>query len=333
MFASILFSFAMLFAPIQEVHTAAPGQVAQVAAAQETPAEQEAAAADPTLVESAHALAEGDHSEEFDILHHVLDERQIQVPFLGYVQLPPAHSWQVGPIDLTPTKYVVFVWLIGILMLLVFIPAGAAARRSHRDGSPARGGHNAVEAIVLFFRDKVIMPNVGHGGEKYVPFIVALFAFILIGNLLGLLPYGGAATANISVTAGLALMAFVVIEAAGMRALGPVGYIRTMVYWNNDLPFLMRLPMALIMTPVEILGKLTKPFALAIRLMANMTAGKIVIYAILGLIFVFGSFAIAIAPVMMVVALTFLKIVVAFLQAYVFALLTSVFIGLIMHAH
>jgi F-type H+-transporting ATPase subunit a len=95
----------------------------------------------------------------------------------------------------------------------------------------------------------------------------------------------------------------------------------------------MRIAMTIIMTPVELLGKLAKPFALAVRLMANMTAGKIVIYAILGLIFLFGSYVIAIAPVVMVVALSFLKIFVALLQAYVFALLTSVFIGMITHAH
>ena len=331
MFASILISFAMLLTPVQDAH--APAAAPGAAAVQDEHAEHATPTGESGLVESAHALAEGEHSEEFDILHHVMDEHQIEVPFMGYVQLPPAHSWQVGPLDLTPTKYVIFVWLIGLLMLVLFIPAGMAARRSHAAGAPPKGGHNAIEAMILFFRDKVIMPNVGHGGEKYVPFIIGLFAFILIGNLLGLLPYGGAATANISVTAGLALMAFVVVEAAGMRALGAVGYIRTMVYWNNDLPLLMRPVMFLIMTPVEILGKLTKPFALAIRLMANMTAGKIVIYAILGLIFVFGSYAVAVGPVAMVVALTFLKIVVAFLQAYVFALLTSVFIGLIMHAH
>ncbi|MEX0912303.1 MAG: F0F1 ATP synthase subunit A, partial [Gemmatimonadota bacterium] len=235
--------------------------------------------------------------------------------------------------DMTPTKYVVFVWLIGLLMLAIFVPAGAAARRAKEQGERPRGRHNAVEAIVLFFRDKVIMPNVGHGGERYVPFVITVFFFILVGNLVGLVPYGAAATANISVTAALAIMAMIVIEGAGMRALGPVGYMRTIVYWNGDLPIAMRIPMALIMTPVELLGKLAKPFALAIRLMANMTAGKIVILAVMGLIFVFGSYAMAIAPVAMVVALSFLKLFVALLQAYVFALLTSVFIGLIMHAH
>jgi F-type H+-transporting ATPase subunit a len=278
-----------------------------------------------------HAASEGDH-ETIDILHHVLDEHEIETPF-GYLQLPEEGSWRVGPLDLTPTKYVVFVWLIGFLMIAIFLPAGRMAKRAREGGEAPRAGHNAIEAIVLFFRDRVVMPNVGHGGERFVPFVITLFFFILFGNLIGLVPYGAAATANISVTAGLAIMAFVVIETAGMRALGPAGYMRTYVYWNNDLPLVVRMVMSIIMTPVEIVGKLAKPFALAIRLMANMAAGKIVIYAVLGLIFLFGSWAIAIAPVVMVVALSFLKIFVALLQAYVFALLTSVFIGLNMHAH
>jgi F-type H+-transporting ATPase subunit a len=271
-------------------------------------------------------------SEAFDILHHVLDERELKTPF-GYVHLPAEGSWMLGPIDITPTKYVVFIWLMGFLTVALILPAGLAAKRARQGGSAPRGGHNAVEAMILFFRDKVVMPNIGHGGEKYVPFVISLFFFILIGNLLGLVPYGAAATANISVTVGLAFLAFLVIETAGMRALGPVGYMKTIVYWNNDLPMLMRPMMAVIMTPVELLGKIVKPAALAIRLMANMTAGKIVIYAIISLIFVFGSYWVAAAPVIMVVALTFLKIFVAFLQAYVFALLTSVFIGLIVHSH
>jgi F-type H+-transporting ATPase subunit a len=315
MVASILLSLALLAAP-QEVHT--------VTGAQEPHVEGE------TFIEDAAHAAEG---EGIDIMHHVLDAHEIEVPFLGVVQLPPAESWMLGPVDITPTKYVVFVWLIGLLMLALFIPAGFAARRNQEGGDAPKGGHNAIEAMVLFFRDKIVMANVGHGGEKYVPFVLALFSFILIGNLLGLLPYGAAATANISVTAALAIMSMLVIEVSGMRALGPVGYMRTIVYWNNELPLMMRIPMALIMTPVELLGKLTKPFALAVRLMANMTAGKIVMFAILGLIFMFGSYWIAVGPVLMVVALSFLKIFVAILQAYVFALLTSVFIGLIMHSH
>jgi F-type H+-transporting ATPase subunit a len=282
----------------------------------------------------APAQAAEEHSEDtIDILHHILDDHQIELPFIGYVQLPAAGSWMLGPIDITPTKYVVWVWVIGLLMLAIFIPTGIAAKRARQNGAAPKGSHNAVEAIILFFRDQVIMPNVGHGGEKYVPFVVSLFFFILIGNLLGMIPYGAAATANISVTAALAIMSFIVIETAGMQALGPIGYARTIFYWNENLPIPLRLLMALILTPVELLGKLSKPFALAVRLMANMTAGKVVLYAMLGLIFLFGSWAIAVAPVAMIVVLSFLKIFVAFLQAYVFSLLVSVFIGLISHSH
>lgn len=267
-----------------------------------------------------------------DIMHHVLDERVVKVPFAGYVHLPEAGSWQVGPVDLTPTKYVVSLWLTGLLVLALLLPAGRAAHRARETGRAPRSGHNVVETMVLFFRDQVVMPNIGHGGERFVPFVTTLFFFILISNLLGLIPYGASATTSISVTATLAFLALITIEYAGIRALG-WGYLNTIFYWNKELPLPLRILMLLILTPVEILGKLAKPFALAVRLMANMTAGKIVIYSLLGLIFIFGSYWIAVGPVVMTVALTFLKIFVAFLQAYIFALLTAVFIGLIRHAH
>jgi F-type H+-transporting ATPase subunit a len=267
-----------------------------------------------------------------DILHHILDERVLKVPGVGYLDLPPAGTWMLGPIDMTPTKYVVFIWITALLVLLLLIPAAQAAKRRRAEGGAPRGGHNAVEAMVLFFRDQVVMPNIGHGGERFVPFVITLFFFILTANLLGLVPYGGSVTANISVTAALALMSLVVIEFAGIQAQG-MHYLNTIFYWNKDLGLPMRIIMLLIMTPVEILGKIAKPFALAVRLMANMTAGKIVLYAVIGLVFVFGSLWVAAAPIAMAVALTFLKIFVAFLQAYVFSLLTSVFIGLIRHAH
>jgi F-type H+-transporting ATPase subunit a len=271
-------------------------------------------------------------AESDGIMHHVLDERVIKVPFAGYVDLPPAGSWMLGPIDMTPTKYIVYLWITGAIVLLLLLFAARGAQRAREREESPHGGHNVIEAMVLFFRDQVIMPNIGHGGERFVPFIVTLFFFIAVSNLLGLVPYGASATTSISVTAMLALMSLVTIEYAGIRALG-WGYLNTIFYWNKELTMPLRIMMLLILTPVEILGKLAKPFALAVRLMANMTAGKIVIYSLLGLIFTFGSYWIAVGPVLMTVALTFLKIFVAFLQAYIFALLTSVFIGLIRHAH
>jgi F-type H+-transporting ATPase subunit a len=279
---------------------------------------------------AAHATGE-DHGEEFDIIHHIVDAREIETPF-GAIHLPPEGSWMVGPIDMTPTKHVVFLGLTALIVLVVMLSAAAAAKRAH--GQAPRGRrHNVIEALALFLRNEVVMPNIGHGGERYVPFVLTLFFFILVSNLLGLLPWGATATANISVTAALALLSFIVIEFAGMRALGPRGYIGTIVYIPHGLPKPLVPVMAVIMTPVELLGKVVKPVALAIRLFANMTAGHVLLLAIIGLIFVFGSYAIAVAPVIMAVALTFLELFVAFLQAYVFALLTSVFIGLITHAH
>lgn len=233
---------------------------------------------------------------------------------------------------MTPTKHVVFLWLAGILTLLLFIPAARMAKRSHEKG-PSGGGYNAMEALVLFIRNEVAVKNIGHGGEKFAPFVVTLFFFILIANLLGLVPYGATATGNIAVTATLALMAFAVTEIAGMRGLGPKGYLGTIIFIPRGLPPVIGIPISLIMTPVEIIAKFTKPFALAVRLFANMTAGHVLLLAIISLIFLFGSPLIAIAPVVMAIALTFLEIFVAFLQAYIFALLTAVFIGLIRHAH
>jgi F-type H+-transporting ATPase subunit a len=272
-------------------------------------------------------------TEEFDPMHHVQDGRTLEFHPLGEYELPAAHSWQVGPIDFTPTRHVVFIWLTGLVMLLVFIPAGMAARRRETGTSPGGKRHNAVEAAVLFFRDEVVMPNIGHGGEKYAGYLITLFFFILFANLFGLLPWGASATANISVTAALAIISFIVVEVSGMVALGPVGYLKTIVYVPHGLPKVLVPIMAVIMTPVELLGKLAKPFALAVRLMANMMAGHIVLLSLFGVALAFGSLAVAAGPFLMALMLTFLELFVAFLQAYVFVVLTAVFIGLIRHEH
>jgi F-type H+-transporting ATPase subunit a len=174
----------------------------------------------------------------------------------------------------------------------------------------------------------VILPNVGHHGNGYVPFLLTLFFFILFANLLGLIPYGSTATGNIAVTATLAIITFIVIELAGIRALG-WKYINTIVFWPHDMSLAMKLPITLILTPIELAGKFTKPIALAIRLFANMIAGHIVVLALISLIFTFASYWLAPAPVAMALAIMVLELFVAFLQAFVFTLLASVFIGLI----
>ncbi len=241
---------------------------------------------------------------------------------------------KVGPLTLnfSPTKHLVFLLLAAVISSVLLIGAARShARHSQSAGRP-KGFAAGMEALVLYIRNEVILPNVGHHGNGFVPYLLTCFFFILTANLLGLMPYGSTSTGNIAVTGMLALMTFVTVEVAGMRALGS-HYLSTIFYWNKDLGIVMRVLMLILVSPVELIGKFTKPIALAIRLFANMTAGHIVLLAFLGLIFTFKSWAIAPAPVLMAVALSILELLVAFLQAFIFTLLSSVFIGLIRESH
>jgi F-type H+-transporting ATPase subunit a len=273
------------------------------------------------------------------ILHHLADSHEWETPF-GVLHLPTFEPVHLGPLtlDFSITKHVLFMFFAAILVAAVLIPAARRAKRAREAGAKKgpRGGHNVVEAFVLFLRDEVAKPNVGPHGERFYPYIIAVFFFILFGNLLGLLPWGASPTGNISVTAALAAVTFFTVEFAGMRALGMAGYSKTIFYAPPGLGGIGKLLMLVIMTPVEFLGKLTKPFALAIRLYANMTAGHAVVLALTGLAVVAtgaSAFLVVPAPIFMAVAIMLLEIFIAFLQAYIFAILSAVFIGLIRHAH
>jgi F-type H+-transporting ATPase subunit a len=241
---------------------------------------------------------------------------------------------QIGSvmIDLSPTRHLVIMLVVAVLLLATFIPLAGALRKKDKEKAPS-GFANAMEAMILYFRDEVVRTNIGHGADGFAPFILTIFFFILGMNLIGLTPLGITPTANLSVTAALAVISFIVIEVSGFRALGPVGYAKTIFYLPPGLPKLMQLPILVILTPVEFLGKLTKPFALAIRLLANMTAGHTLILAVMGMIFVLQSYLMGVASVGMASVLMILELFIALLQAYIFAILTSVFIGLIRHAH
>jgi len=283
-----------------------------------------------------HGAAGGDI-----IMPHITDSRHLELPFVPCgrlaceVELPHFAPVHLGglTVDLSPTKHVVMLLVASLLCAATLLTAAAAHRRhSHAVGRP-RGFAAGIEAVVLFVREEVILKNVGHHGQGFVPFLLSLFFFILFANVLGLIPYGSTATGNIAVTATLAIVAFVVIEVAGMRALGK-DYIGTILYWPSDMkngP--MKVFLSLILSPVELLGKFTKPFALAIRLFANMTAGHVIVLAFIGMIFTFGSYLVAIGPLLMALAIMLLEVFVALLQAYIFTLLVSVFIGQIREAH
>jgi F-type H+-transporting ATPase subunit a len=275
------------------------------------------------------------NSNQIDIVHHIGNAHEIEIPFLGVYPLPhfpPVHIGNLA-IDFSPTKHLVFMLLAATLVTLVFVFSARAVARAQAAGRPAKGFAGAMEATALYIRQEVILPNVGHHGEGFVPYLLTLFFFILAMNLLGLLPWGATATGNIAVTAALALMSFITIEIAGMRALGAKGYLQTIFYLPPGLPPALKPIMLIIMTPVEIIGKLSKPFALAVRLFANMTAGHVLVLALIGLTFLFQSYVVGIGASILATAIMLLELFVAFLQAFVFTLLTSVFIGLMRAEH
>lgn len=291
-----------------------------------------------TMLQEAAPAAQGTPDLGGTLMTKVMDAPYVEI-YKWKFTLPHWEPIQLGPlsIDLSITKHAAFL-MLAALLLMVFLPLVARSFRSSFSEKAPTGIANALEAFVLYFRDEVVRRTIGHDGDHYTPFILTIFFLILAMNLLGLVPYGATATGNISVTAGLALVAFLSIEISGMRALGFAGYMGTIFYAPKGMGPVGRGLMMVIMTPVEFLGKFTKPFALAIRLFANMTAGGILLYSLIGLIMVFGHltlarWGIAGASVTMASAILLLKIFVAFLQAYIFALLTAVFIGLVRHAH
>jgi len=273
------------------------------------------------------------------IMHHLVDAREIELPW-GAIHLPSGWYVNLGPlgtVDLAPTKHVVLMLVAAFIVLVTFLLVARVVSTRSLDRAPS-GFSNAIEALVLYFRDEVVRPNIGHGADAYTPYVLSLFFFILTMNLMGLVPWGGSATGNISVTAALAICTFVLVEVSGMRALGFKGYLGTIFYAPKGMNPAMQAMMLVIMTPVEFLGKLTKPFALSVRLFANMTAGHTLIFALGGLIFVFMNAApamagVAVGSTLMATGIMVLEVFVAFLQAYIFAMLTSVFVGLIRHAH
>jgi F-type H+-transporting ATPase subunit a len=271
------------------------------------------------------------------ILEHTADSHMLEFDFrflgLGLHEIHLPTGWRVLGVDVSPTKHVVFMALAAFLVFITMWYGGRQVARRHREGKAPRGLGGAIEAMVLFVRNDIAIANIGHGGEKFAPLVMTLFFFILFCNLLGLVPWGATPTGNIAVTGGLALLAFLTIEGSGMKALGPKGYLKTIVMVPPGMTGFGAVGMALIMTPVELIGKIVKPFALTLRLFANMTAGHFVILALMGLIFVFGSWIIAGGTVVFVLFMMLLELLVAFLQAYIFALLTSVFIGMMQHEH
>ncbi|MFI5235497.1 MAG: F0F1 ATP synthase subunit A [Gemmatimonadales bacterium] len=284
-------------------------------------------------------------SRDIDIMHHLGNSRTIEYPCFKAgltceVELPRFAPVVVGPfaIDFSPTKHLVWMVLATTLALLMLLGVSKSVARAQAAGRPPKGFAGAIEAVTLWVRQEVILSNVGQHGEGFVPYLLALFFFILFCNLVGLLPWGSPATGNIAVTGALALLALVVIEISGMRSLGLKGYLGTIFFVPHGLPggfggAVLKVALVIIMTPIEIIGKLAKPFALAVRLFANMTAGHVVILALIGLGFFFQSYLVGVGASGLATGIMLLELFVAFLHAFIFTLLTAVFIGLVRTSH
>ncbi len=225
------------------------------------------------------------------------------------------------PLDFSITKNVAGMFLTAIIMILIFISVARAYKK--RPGRPG-GLQGFMEPLILFVRDDIAKPNIGEKYERYLPYILTVFFFILINNFLGLVPFfpGGAnVTGNISVTLTLAVFTMILTNISGSKA-----------YWKHifnapGVPWWLKFPIP-IMPVVEFIGILSKPFALMIRLFANITAGHIIVISLVSVIFIFETIGMSAISVPFVLFIDVLEILVAFIQAYIFTLLSSLFIGL-----
>ena len=277
---------------------------------------------------------QGDHqSGAFDmgetVMHHLVNIETHELPILNKT----SHGWawkeipvdglkfSVGGIDMTVNKPVIFMMLGGFILLFVFII-------NFRGGKLMRNRlAHILEVYVLFIRDEVVYPNLGEeDGRKFLPLFLTFFFFILILNLSGLIPFGYSASANINVTAGLAIVALLVIQGAGSAKFGFFTHFRSALV-PSGLPW----PLLFIMIPIEFVGIVAKPFALCIRLFANLVAGHAALIVLLLLIIVGKSFIIAPFPMVGILFISTMELFVAHLQAFIFTILTTLFVSLTLH--
>ncbi|HEX2967975.1 MAG TPA: F0F1 ATP synthase subunit A [Bacteroidales bacterium] len=224
------------------------------------------------------------------------------------------------PMDFSITKTVAAMICAALIGLILFI---SLARSYKKTGiSHPKGIQGFLEPVVLFIRDDIAVPNLGHKADKFVPYLLTVFTFIIINNVMGLIPFpppfGGNVTGNIAVTFVLATCTFLITQFSANK-----NHWRH-VFATPGVPFWL-LP---IMIPVEIIGLFSKPFALMIRLFANITAGHIIVLSLICLIFIFDSIGIAPVSIIFVVFMDCMELLVAFLQAYIFTLLSALFISL-----
>lgn len=234
--------------------------------------------------------------------------------------------------DLSLSSHLIYFWFAGFLLLAFAIPLSRRyAQGIGKDSEPKGTFQNIMEVFIVFVRDEIALANIGPKKYlKFTPYLITAFFMILFMNMFGLMPWGVSSTADVTVTAALAVTTFLITQLNGTKDHWKH------VFWFPGVPAWIRI----ILTPVEIIGLFTKPFALTIRLFANMASGKVLIYSIIGLIFIFsGLFGDGVAWgtswiwVLFALFIYVIKTVVAFLQAYIFTMLSALFIGMAVEEH
>ncbi len=231
-----------------------------------------------------------------------------------HFRLFPLVRISIGGLRLDITQAVAIMWVGVVLLLLLFI---LSARKK---GLVPVGVRNILESILLFIREDIVKRNLGIEGVRYFPFIVTLFFFILICNWLGMVPFSFTSTSNINVTAALAIFVFVFVQVEGIRTRGFWGFLK------HHIPE--GIPPALypIMIPIELVSTIAKPFSLAIRLFANMLAGHIIILVFLGMTAT-GFWFLKAIPLFGAVVMSMFEIFVGLIQAYIFSMLTAIYLS------
>jgi len=254
-------------------------------------------------------------TEGIDTAQAVQDAVMYKVADHTYWQLP---FFQVPLDSLHLTSHGLMVLLAALFLFLLF------GRLYRRDRLVPSGFTRLLEPVVLFVRDQIVIPNLGEkDGRKLAPLFLSLFFFILLLNLMGLVPVFAGATGNINVTSGLALITLTVMIGGAIAKNGLGGFVGAFV--PHGVPW----PVLFILVPIEFIGMFIKAFALTMRLFANMFAGSVVVYSIIGLLIIFGMTGLP--ALALGVAILILKVFVAFLQAFVFTLLSALFINQMHH--
>ena len=224
------------------------------------------------------------------------------------------HVVNEKPLDLSITKNVAMMFVVGLLMLVLF---SSLARSYVKNGSIAKGPGRFFEPIILYIRDDIAIPNIGKNYKKYMSYLLTIFFFIWFLNMFGLTPLGVNVTGNIAITAGLAIITYIITTFSANRNYW--GHI----FWMPGVPVLMKI----VLIPIELLGTLIKPFSLMIRLYANIVAGHVVMMSTIGLMFIFKNWLGSSLSFVLAFALSLLEILVAALQAYIFTMLSALYFG------